>query len=89
MERSQLRKRIFARHSESSFLELALEIFQYQFENNSFYRSFVEGCKVDPKKVKELNEIPFLPVDLQVARRQEVFRQNILSEILNCMKNLL
>ncbi|MBP9789463.1 MAG: acyl transferase [Bacteroidia bacterium] len=64
MERSQLRKRIFARHSESSFLELALEIFQYQFENNSFYRSFVEGCKVDPKKVKELNEIPFLPVEL-------------------------
>ncbi len=64
MDRNKLRKRIFENHSESSFLELSLEIFQYQFANNPFYKSFVEGCKVDPKEVKTLNEIPFLPVEL-------------------------
>ena len=64
MERSRLRNRIFTRHSDSSFLELSLEIFHYQFENNSFYKSFVEGCKVNPEKVNSLNEIPFLPVEL-------------------------
>lgn len=64
MERNKICKRIFENHSEDSFLELALEIFHYQFANNPFYKAFVEGCKVDLENVKTLSEIPFLPVEL-------------------------
>ncbi len=64
MKRNELRLRIFEEHNNDSFLQLALDIFQYQYENNSFYRTFVEGCKVNPKLIKQLSDIPFLPVEL-------------------------
>ncbi|MFZ7144540.1 MAG: acyl transferase [Bacteroidota bacterium] len=64
MKRNDLRLRIFEEHTPESFLRLALDIFRYQFENNTFYRTFVEGCKVDPESVEQLSDIPFLPVEL-------------------------
>ena len=64
MTRNELLLRIFKEHTPESFLQLSLDIFNYQIENNSFYRSFVEGCKVNPESVKQLSDIPFLPVEL-------------------------
>jgi phenylacetate-coenzyme A ligase PaaK-like adenylate-forming protein len=64
MKRNELRLRIFEEHTPESFLQLALDIFNYQFENNTYYRTFVEGCKVNPESVKQLSDIPFLPVEL-------------------------
>ena len=42
MKRNELRLRIFEEHTPESFLQLALDIFNYQFENNTYYRTFVE-----------------------------------------------
>ena len=64
MKRTELRLRIFEEHTNDSFLQLALDIFHFQFESNSIYRTFVEGCKVNPESVKQLSDIPFLPVEL-------------------------
>ena len=64
MERDQLRNNIFIDYSEKTFIDKALEIFQYQYKNNSIYHTFVDGCKINPQTVTQLSEIPFLPVEL-------------------------
>lgn len=46
----------------SEFQEVALAVFRHQAEHVSVYRDFVELMKVDSKKVKRLEEIPFLPI---------------------------
>lgn len=52
--------RIFSIHSDESFEKTALEVFSFQYEHNSIYRSFVDSLgKANPKS---LTEIPFLPI---------------------------
>ena len=48
--------------SPAVFEALALELFRFQYENNSIYRSFVQAMGTDPEMVKKINEIPFLPI---------------------------
>lgn len=52
---------IFSLDSQS-FRDAALEIFRFQAENNPVYKSFVETLHVSPWNVRELTEIPFLPI---------------------------
>lgn len=53
---------IFNIQSEQDFQNLALRIFNYQFENNSVYRSFCDLLYKHPSDVKSIEEIPFLPI---------------------------
>ena len=46
-----------------TFNELAIEIFHYQYLNNSIYRTFVDLLNIQPGKIKSVNSIPFLPVE--------------------------
>ncbi len=50
------------KYRESEFDELALEVFDYQLEHNSVYRSFCETLKGEGFCPKNIEEIPFLPV---------------------------
>jgi len=45
-----------------SFNVIALDLFQYQYQNNSIYRQFVDALHIDPSTVKEIVQIPFLPI---------------------------
>ena len=56
-------KAIFEVHSDRAFEALALEIFQYQFENNPIYRSFCDLLCIHPSSVSTILEIPFLPIE--------------------------
>lgn len=40
----------------------ALELFNYQFDNNKTYRDYVKHLNVRPEEVSEVSEIPFLPI---------------------------
>ncbi len=53
---------IFSISSEAEFKATALDVFRFQFENNTVYRSFCDLLYVSPSDVKELSEIPFLPI---------------------------
>lgn len=44
------------------FESLALEIFRFQANQNTVYRSFIDQLGIDPGKVKKINAIPFLPI---------------------------
>ena len=53
---------IFTISSSEEFKVRALEIFRFQFENNRVYRSYCDLLYRHPSDVKELTDIPFLPI---------------------------
>ena len=53
---------IFNIQSESDFKATALEVFKFQFEHNSVYRSFCDLLYKHPSEVKTVQQIPFLPI---------------------------
>lgn len=48
--------------NDGSFNEIARELFLYQYEHNEIYRAFVEALHIDTKEVRDITQIPFLPV---------------------------
>lgn len=44
------------------FNEKALELFRFQYQNNLLYREYSNLFSANPVSVKELKQIPFLPV---------------------------
>lgn len=49
--------------SEEEFLNRSLDIFRFQYNNNTVYRGWTDLLKVDPKNVYQLKDIPFLPIE--------------------------
>jgi hypothetical protein len=47
---------------ESSFDQLALDIFWFQYERNPIYRSYLDALRVHPRDIKDISAIPFLPI---------------------------
>jgi hypothetical protein len=47
---------------ERNFNDKALELFNFQAENNIVYKNYLKLLKVKPSKVEKINEIPFLPI---------------------------
>jgi phenylacetate-coenzyme A ligase PaaK-like adenylate-forming protein len=45
-----------------AFKDIALSVFQYQYAQNGLYRSFADALHIKPEQVKELTQIPFLPI---------------------------
>ncbi|WP_109830168.1 long-chain-fatty-acid--protein ligase [Reichenbachiella versicolor] len=46
-----------------SFEAHAIELFQYQADNNSVYRQYLNNLNFDTKSVSSLEDIPFLPIE--------------------------
>ncbi len=53
---------IFTIANAKQFEKIALKVFRFQYENNSVYREFCELLKVEKGSVKNLQQIPFLPI---------------------------
>ncbi len=51
---------IFA--SDANFDKIALQIFEFQYNNNLVYKQFCDLLKKSPESVTSINEIPFLPI---------------------------
>ncbi|HLP72525.1 MAG TPA: hypothetical protein VK155_06455 [Bacteroidales bacterium] len=61
--KENFRDRVFDVKDGPGFTSLSIELFNYQYANNPVYRSFVDYLGKDPGSVKELVEIPFMPVE--------------------------
>ena len=48
---------------QTDFNELALELFRYQAAENSVYKAYLHHLNISPNKVKQLEQIPFLPIE--------------------------
>ena len=55
-------KQIFSIKTNSDFEDLAFQVFKFQFENNSVYRSFCDLLYKNPSDISCLQDIPFLPI---------------------------
>lgn len=44
------------------FEEMALEVFRFQYDQNTIYKSFVDHLKISADEINSLTAIPFLPV---------------------------
>jgi phenylacetate-coenzyme A ligase PaaK-like adenylate-forming protein len=62
MSLSSLKSNIFCIADEEKFKMHALEIFRYQAINNNVYKYFLESMAVKAELVRDLKDIPFLPV---------------------------
>jgi len=47
---------------QSDFEQLALEVFQFQYNNNAIYQQYVNALSIVGSKVKSIDQIPFLPI---------------------------
>ncbi len=56
--------RIFSISDSREFEKLSLEIFDYQVRNCEVYSHFIANLGIDFRQVKDLNGIPFLPIEL-------------------------
>jgi hypothetical protein len=45
-----------------NFEHIALKVFRLQHNNNAVYRNYCDALRIDPDKVQELTDIPFLPI---------------------------
>ena len=60
---NMLQEEIFKITTDEEFTSLALQVFQFQFENNKVYRSFCDLLYKHPSDVKTISDIPFLPIE--------------------------
>ncbi len=56
-------KEIFRIGDDKTFRAMALEVFRFQAGTVPVYRDYLAALNVDPLQVKEVEEIPFLPVE--------------------------
>jgi phenylacetate-coenzyme A ligase PaaK-like adenylate-forming protein len=59
---STLENRIFSIRSPHDFDALALDIFSFQFAQNTIYRNFCELLGLSPANVHSTSDIPYLPI---------------------------
>jgi len=57
-----VRNSIFNIDNVNNFNKIALEIFQFQAKNCGVYKEFLDYLQIDVHRIKQLNEIPFLPI---------------------------
>ena len=55
---------IFNIKTEADFQAACLETFHYQYENVEVYRKFVDYLKIDLSKIKDIKDVPFLPIEM-------------------------
>lgn len=59
-----MQQNIFNIQTESDFQAACLETFRYQYDNVEVYRKFVDYLNIDPSTIKEVEDIPFLPIEM-------------------------
>lgn len=59
-----MKQNIFDIKTESDFQAACLETFRYQYDNVDVYRKFVDYLSIDRSSIKEVNDIPFLPIEM-------------------------
>lgn len=64
MKKVDYYNQLIALNREKDFENLALEVFQLQVKSNKVYNEFIKNLGVSLFSVKEINQIPFLPVEI-------------------------
>jgi phenylacetate-coenzyme A ligase PaaK-like adenylate-forming protein len=57
------KEQVFSIKNGQAFNDAALQVFRYQAENCIIYKEFIAGLNIDAKKIQEVTQIPFLPIE--------------------------
>jgi len=68
---NQLEEKVFAITNEKQFSIIALDVYQFQFENNWLYKEYCHAVGKLPATVKAVTDIPFLPISFFKTHRIE------------------
>ena len=63
MQFSNSFEKLIPKITDKNFESWSLELFAFQAEKNAVYRQYINNLGIDPKSVKELEQIPFLPIE--------------------------
>ncbi len=55
-------KNIIAKTTKQNFAATALEVFNFQYLNNEFYKSYCDLIKINVGNINSIEKIPFLPI---------------------------
>ena len=69
MNKADYYNKLIAINNESDFENLALEVFQLQAKSNKVYSEFIKNLGVSISAIMEVNQIPFLPVEIFKSRK--------------------
>ena len=72
-------EQIFSIRTKEEFEDVALRLFRFQADSCAVYRAFIENLRIDPNRVKRLDEIPFLPVEF--FKNHSIIKENASPEI--------
>lgn len=61
---------LFSVSNEEEFNLKAIQVFQYQYQNNKIYKAYVKALRLDITEIKHYKQIPFLPIEF--FKSQEV-----------------
>ena len=75
MDISNFKKKIFEISNNQEFEKLALELFNYQINNNKFYQKYCDLLGVNINRVKVIEDIPFLPIEF--FKTEKILCKNI------------
>lgn len=75
----KLENEIFNIKSEEDFLKTCLKVFRHQYEHTLVYQKYCNLLKVNPDEVKEIAEIPFLPIEF--FKSHKVLNKNDEAEV--------
>lgn len=59
----EFRESIFGIADESDFSAVTMEVLNHQYRNNPVYKSFSKLVRKDPRNLKSINDIAFIPVE--------------------------
>ena len=78
--RTDLRNRIFDIKNRTDFWEIAMEMFNYQYNKNTVYQDFIASLGKNHDAIKTPDDIPFLPVEF--FRNQKIVSGNLPVEMI-------
>ena len=68
---TELEQKVFNIHNEKDFISIALEVYHFQFANNSIYQDYCNAVYRTPSNVRQITDIPFLPISFFKTHRVE------------------
>jgi phenylacetate-coenzyme A ligase PaaK-like adenylate-forming protein len=60
---NELKSKIFE-VTNQNFVETALQVFRFQYENTMVYKNYIDLLKRDVNSIQQIEDIPFLPISL-------------------------
>ncbi|MCL2131594.1 MAG: acyltransferase [Lentimicrobiaceae bacterium] len=64
-----LREQIFSIQNQEDFTAVALQVFDYQYENCKIYRQYADMLHCEKERIVAVEQIPFLPIEFFKTQR--------------------